>query len=706
MDAAFRIHLTRGWRSSTDWYWLALLLAVVTLSWCAVYNRWTLQSWKTPVVYGGDAWAEMATAKAFASDQVAPIVPRFPASLGAPFRANWNDYPLVEQGVFVWWSLFIRLFGIFPGSNLALLSAHLLAAGSFYFVCRALGYREVISVAGSVLFGMSHYAFARGLSHMILTFYWHIPLGLLVAWLCMASPPVTASLMKKTFCVAVAILHGLQNPYYTAMFLQFLVAASLISLFRFEKSRRFLFPLFLAVVVIGTFALMNVATVFYRFNNGTNLAAVTRNYAGLELYALKPVELVLPFPHRVLWLEGWARRTYFTQAYFLGEVGSPYLGFIGVFALVLLILLSLRALVRAKVTDTPPHFWYVLWIIIFSVVGGVNGFIGLFGLSPFRGTNRYSIYILVLALLFLVHYLTLVTRKWNTLTLSLLAFPIVLFGLWDQTPRRPSKTQIAKIYEQILSDGRVVSSLEAKLQPQAMIFELPIWDFPEVPPVRGMADYEHFRPYLQSTSLRFSYGSDKGRTRERWQREAELFGTENLVKTLETYGFSAILINKKAYEDHAASLLADFRSVGRTNILAESSDLVSVALWPLSNAQIPPEFDENWYTIEGNADENWRWSRGNAKIMLYNPQTVQKPVHLIFRVGSLQPRRLDLYQGSQKIYSTYIEASDVSKACDVPVMLLPGANQILFQTDRLGQLPGNGDTRNLAFNLRGFKVIE
>src|SRR5688500_12063190 len=43
------------------WLWWIVLLALVTLLWCAAYNRWTTEAWQTPVVYEGDAWAEMGT---------------------------------------------------------------------------------------------------------------------------------------------------------------------------------------------------------------------------------------------------------------------------------------------------------------------------------------------------------------------------------------------------------------------------------------------------------------------------------------------------------------------------------------------------------------------------------------------------------------------------------------------------------------------
>src|SRR6185437_9703812 len=94
-----------------EWICYVALLIIVTVLWCAAYNRWTLDAWKTPIAYNGDAWAAMGIAKTFATGDVKPILPKYPASLGAPFVANWNDYPPAE-GLFTWYGFLACLAGI------------------------------------------------------------------------------------------------------------------------------------------------------------------------------------------------------------------------------------------------------------------------------------------------------------------------------------------------------------------------------------------------------------------------------------------------------------------------------------------------------------------------------------------------------------------------------------------------------------------
>ncbi|MEY2497389.1 MAG: hypothetical protein QOD12_945 [Verrucomicrobiota bacterium] len=694
-----------GWRARTDWSWLALLVCIVAVTWCAAYNRWTSTAWATPVSYNEDTWFQLATTKAFATGEAPPILPKYPASLGAPFSANWNDYPSVEEGMFVWTGVLARVFGPLPGANVALLSASLLAAASFYFACRQFGSHPAVSVAGAALFSLSRFAFARSLHHLSLTFYWHLPLGVLVIWYCLTRPTLDRERRLVLFCVAVAILHGVQNIYYTGMFLQFLAGISCYHALRREPWRRIVFPLFLAAIAVFTVGLMNIDTLSSRLANGPNPFVIVRNYAGGELYALKPIELIVPVVHRITALGDWGMNHYAKQAYVVGELGSPYLGIVGIAALLLLVWEAARHLASQNLKQVPFQLWFVLWTLAFSVIGGLNALLAVCGLVLFRGSNRYSIVILTLVLLFLVRYLSSFTRNWKKVPLLTLAGSIMVVGLLDQIPSSPTGESIAEIRKLVRSDARMAATLETKLPPNAMVFQLPIMEFPEVPPLRGVASYEHFRPYLFSQHLRYSYGSDKGRTRERWQTEAEQFGVPHLIGVLEQYGFSAILINRKGYEDGGAAFLEALRSLGKAELLVDS-EFICAALTPATRPFLPPDFDENWYGLEGRAAHDWRWSSGDATIVLYNPESGPRQARLSFRLENLQPRRLQIALGSRKIYGNSFQPGMVAQPIDLTVMLSPGKNVVRFKSSAPGAFPGTSDTRKLAFALHDFRLLE
>jgi hypothetical protein len=81
----------------------ALALALVTaLLWCAFYDRWTAESWQTPVTYlsdpvKGDVLIHLAWIKAASDGHITPLLFNNVPELGAPRIANWNDFPVTEK---------------------------------------------------------------------------------------------------------------------------------------------------------------------------------------------------------------------------------------------------------------------------------------------------------------------------------------------------------------------------------------------------------------------------------------------------------------------------------------------------------------------------------------------------------------------------------------------------------------------------------
>jgi hypothetical protein len=689
----------------TNWRWLVLILALVTVCWCFTYHRWTIDDWSVPLVYDGDGWSGLAGAKGLATGEIWPFLPKHPRSLGAPFIANWNDYPIVEEGLLAWWTIFVRLFGVFFGTNITILSASLLAAVSFYFVCWQLNYSRIFAAVGAILFALSRYAFARGFGHIVLTFYWHVPLGLLVAWWCLSDAPLVAQRRKLIFALIVAVLHGIQNPYYTWFFAQLLGFAALYQLIRHKKARFVISPLLVAAVAGGTFLLANVDTFYFRWANGPPPSvSVIRDYAGLENYALKPIELFIPPVHNIRAVESWALGAYFQRALVRGEFGAAYLGIVGIFSFALLLSAVARSITGAHLRAIPCHFWGLAIIFAYAVIGGLNGVIGMFGIVLFRCSNRFSIAILAIVLLFLVRQLSEKARHWRTHTIVLSAFALLAIGVFDQLPPHTRARTISALRAQLSADSKMVAELERTLPPGAMVFELPVMGFPEVPPIRGVADYEQFRPYFYSHQLRFSYGSDKGRYRDNWRHEMEQLGVSGMVQRLEAYGFSALLLYRDGYEAAGEPLLAELRKANKTEILSQTSDIVAIALSPSQRPIMPPEFGQGWHGLEGNAVHNWRWAAGDANITLHNPRTDVIPVQLTFKLVTLASRYLSIEGPTGRMYGASLAGGADSEVLKFVVPLSPGKNELRFRTDSPGQLPGTGDQRKLAFALHDFEI--
>jgi phosphoglycerol transferase len=264
---------------------------------------------------------------------------------------------------------------------------------------------------------------------------------------------------------------------------------------------------------------------------------------------------------------------------------SAYLGFLGIFGFLSLVVVSVIKLMRNRLVETSIEFWSSLWILLFSIVGGLNMVLGVMGIQIFRATNRLSVVILMLSLFFLVRNLSKLIKGRASV---LVACGLGLVHLLDAVPGYwTHKTQSEEAARVVKSDVAFAATLEGALPAGAKVFQLPVMEYPEVPPIVKMQDYEHFRPYFFSTRLRYSYGTAKGRSREAWQKAAAALRPEALVKRLEEVGFNALYINRNGLQDPNA-LEVELNRLGY-QLMAESEmkDLVVFRLHPAENPKLP-----------------------------------------------------------------------------------------------------------------------
>ncbi len=682
--------------------WLSgiFLGIVIFLLWCWVYGRTSIFAWQTPLSYGGDAWLVLGFAKAYMDADIFPVAYKWVAHLNAPFSANWNDYPLTEEFIFASMGWLGKVMGLFAAANFMVLLAHLLAGLSFWYVGRELKYRPAFVFAGAILFAFSHYIVCRSLPHIVLSYYWHVPLILLVSWWAYSSTTIQTKSRKWLVAVAVAVISGTLNPYYTGMFLQFLGFAVLLHLAR-KQYHLISFPLLMLGLTLGSFLIMNGDTLSYSWLFGKNPSAVTRILGELELYALKIPDLIFP-PAYHRW-HAWAQygqNHYFLPRMIKGEMESSYLGIMGLIGLAWLAGAALYRLLQGRLQLIPVHAWQFLWVLLYSLVGGINLLLGTFGFILFRGTNRYSIVILAIVLLFLVRQLS---RKCPDKWVLPLALGVVIIGLWDQLPPKVSDIQIQQTSGFLKSDRNFAKELEAQMLQSTMIFQLPVIAFPEYGTFKQMADYEHLRPYLFTQHLHYSYGTNKGRSDADWQMELSKLTPTEMATKLESYGFGAVMINRKGFEDKGVKLISELFNTNRP-VLSDNGELISIRLNPAVTTISPTVYSNGWSGYEG--DHRWAVSK-RAEINLWNNGNIPKSVTIEFSLNTLKPRNVKIGINDKILQNASLGISGVAVNLKLNnIILEPGQNTFFIETDTLPELPGNGDPRKISFGISNFVIKE
>jgi phosphoglycerol transferase len=335
---------------------------------------------------------------------------------------------------------------------------------------------------------------------------------------------------------------------------------------------------------------MSLDTWTFAWWHGPNRGSLVREYKWLEIYGLKLVDLVVPpITHRS-GLVAMAARGHHQAAPLLDEQSS-YLGIVGLAAVGWLAWSAVSTLVRRRQEAVPMEAWQVLWIVLMFTTGGLNAILGAFGITMFRASCRYSVVILAVVLLWGAKRLSdMQSDRGRPASgaagsgggeLAWLAAPLAccLIMLWDQVPRPPARELREHVARLVAVDREFTAKMEAALPPGSMVFQLPIMDYPESP-VPGIPPYDHFRPYLFSRQLRYSFGAIKGRERDRWQQQIATIDLSQSLAELRRRGFAALLINRNGFPDRGRKIEEMLRGLEGTGqaIASAAGDLVCIPI--------------------------------------------------------------------------------------------------------------------------------
>lgn len=628
-----------------------------------------------PTDYRGDTLEILARIKAASEGDTVPLMPQVIKRLGAPFGADWSAYPSSDLLLLILLGRIARVVGVFAAANIGLLVATLSSALTFYGCARWLRTRWEWAFAGALLFAFTYQTFHRGLAHLFVVYSWTVPLILLSCGLVAASRRLQWRRGAGLFCLGTGAVVGVGNPYVLLLYFQ-LLGWALIAQWLGPRRRENIIT-GLAAIGVAVACFLLVESHLWLFSGDSAASSpVVRNYGGTERYALKPIELLLPpdthrwdalafFGHRYLRWSDWRS----------SEAFGPYLGLVGIVAFGWLAAISLRALLRRQ--RLPGAALPTAWVLAFASIGGITNMLAFFtSVTVFRATNRYSVFISAIVLLFLVTRLS----RWRPRAawMSMAAAGLVgAVGLADQLPE-PENAALKqqRVVERVDADRDFGARLERQLPRGAMVFQLPVLGFPEIVPPFRLTDYEHFRPYIATRTLRFTYGVLKGRSTGQWQREAAEMPVAQLVAHLEHLGFAAIYINRTGFADDGQKVLAQLAAAGRRERIESTMEQqVVVLLHPDPSPQKPfaarLTFGQGWHEAPPG---EVRWAYGPATLSYFNPDDHPQACHVHLVISAVDQRHVRVALNGQEILER--TADGTQRECDLPVVMQPGFNRL------------------------------
>jgi phosphoglycerol transferase len=536
------------------------------------------QRFSDPISYWGDAWFTAAAVAAGRRGEFFPFTSKLLPSLGAPFVANWNDFPGTDDLVFWVVGLMARVSDTIVAINVGFMLACVSAGMSLFFVARRLGARREGAAMAGFLFGMAYYIFVRGVHHFSLTFIGLMPWNVLVmAWLASRRGLPFRS-RRFALAVVTTVLTGWSFVYYVFFAAQLYVLGAAAGWLR--HGRKLVWRPVLALAGVFLVAVLSVSTdyLLYAREHGSNPSATARQPTEVEYYALKPLNFFIPGANHPLPLMRLAYQRAKVQALIHSEEPAPFLGLAGGPLLIALALTAMASLARGRRPGWVVGFAATAaWFIIAHGVGGLNSVMGLFQMVLFRSMNRASAVVLTLVMLFGAWAVPFALRRLPALArwgacLAVSALAVVdLLG--------PSGESLDNNRRQANSDRHLAAAMEAALPAGSAVFQLPPMDFPEAGPAHALGSYELFRPYLFATTLRFSHGDTKGRPNASWKYRVAGLPAPEQVAELKKSGFASVLVNRKGYPDGAQAVLAGLKDAGcRLIVVSDVGDNVALAL--------------------------------------------------------------------------------------------------------------------------------
>jgi len=726
---------------------LAEYAAAVAL--CLVILTCVMKLWRadlrTPFEYGGDALFHGMVIKSIIDNGW-----YLQNNLtGMPGGSEVFYFPMADNLHF----LLIKLFSFFTSDyalifNFYFLLTFPLTTISSLYVFRHFRISYLIALLGSLLYTFLPYHFFRNEHHLVLAGYYIVPLMVMVLlWILSGKLTSQTSgnegrpksrLSTKRFIASVVICLLIASGglgYYAFFACFFLLIAGLTAAFYRKAARPLILALLLVAVVFGGFVINLLPNVIYIRRQGES-TTVQRGLGEAEAYGLKIAQLLLPIDGHRLAVLARLKEKYNSAAPLVNENRNATLGVIGSIGFLALLgwLLFWKPAGRQMPTDDDPAT--LLSHLSLLNIGGVllatiGGFASLFALliSPqMRSYNRVSVYIAFFSLFAVMLLLENVGRRTNLgrrrgIFQTALGL-ILLLGVLDQTGTGVYFVpHYAAFIAESESDADFVNRIEAAVPSGVMIFQLPYVAFPENPPINQMQDYEHFRPYLHSKKLRWSYGAIKERGTANWQMTTANLPADQFLEAISLAGFSGVYVDRKGYTDDGADLEAKLRSLLEVDPLISGNKQMSFFdLGPynsklaakyggtlpsqrqLALSPLTPEWTAGCSALEGQAELNWRWCSSAGELVINNALNQERRVRLEMGLatGYEEPANLTL---SGDLISEQLKINIKPTVYSKMLTLPPGIHTLRFVCDaKLLYAPSDG--RSLVFKVMNFSLQE
>jgi phosphoglycerol transferase len=636
--------------------------------------------------------------------------------LGLPGMLDLRDFPAYDNLN----AALIRLLAFFIHDPLLLLNLFFLltfplTAVIAYAVARKLELSRSAAFITATLFALAPYHFRRGVGHLFLASYYLVPVAILFAIIIARGVWPELSRWRAAGVIAFLLALSSNGGYYPFFSCFLFLVAGVIATLR-HRSWRSALPALTCIAITVTGLVVNALPVIIHEHRSGDLDAHYRAPIEGDTFGLKPAQLVLPSTdHRISHL---ARlKAVYNTSPLVHENDIATLGFVASIGFVLLLWrIVFRRPGHEALDDTLATF--NISLLLLGTIGGIGALFSLLIWAQIRSYNRVSIFIMFIAL---VAVGRIFDRKLASHRAGFAAAIIItLIGAAEQTTREFAHFSKPSFVE---PTRQFMTVVERTLPARSAIYQLPYHRFPESGRQNELVDYEHFRPYLLSKGLRWSYGAVKESRGDQFQHWISTLPVDQQISTVATAGFAALWIDRSGYADRGAeieriaketlSLTPDVSADGRYALfpLADHRwflrQQMSAEEWPraVDAAQHPLliHWRGGFTGTESDGKEVWSWSSQRGLLALENDRKtpIEAVIDFDIDVGQPAPSHLKLRGLITSDLAWNGSRIHVAKR----VTITPGLHEIEIVSDA-ERTPASGDTRVLVFRLVNLTIRE
>ncbi|HEV7510185.1 MAG TPA: hypothetical protein VGO27_00705, partial [Candidatus Acidoferrum sp.] len=460
--------------------------------------------------------------------------------------------------------------------NLYYLSTFPLAFLSAYWVYGRLKLADPFRVGSATLYALMPFHFQSGVVHLMESSYFLVPILAYALVLVFRARPYFHAYSdgawrwswrdkQDWFWLGLMVFLSSLNEYHQLFFMMLLPVAAVIASVQ-HRNHRILGG---AAVLLTAAGLSTIAKMILNrllSEPGLELSIIgtpISGYGEAEIYGLKMIQIILPASGHHLEYFRLIRRTY-EAAHVVNENGAVALGLFGAVGFIYLMMRGVYSIARRtlKVGILDVAALLAFACVAIATIGGVASLVAtigdlLFGpqsiLTQIRCYNRiivfigffsyYAASVLLAGVVFRIIAYLRIRRNANLLA-SLVSLPLFGVALWDQVPFKIANSPGESA--RYASDREFFAEVERQLAPRALVFQCPFNIHHADVNQSGNSPYNYadgIRPYLNSRTLRFTYGSDDGSPQLGWLEKTSQLPTERMVERLCEFGFSGIVVH-------------------------------------------------------------------------------------------------------------------------------------------------------------------